>query len=463
MGLEKAILFPIETNARELDYRLALAVASLEPGQTVYLGNHTDIFNLGQRLNDALYVGKHLFNLNPSAVTERYERLHALGHRVICIQEEGAVFGGEARSWEEALKQKFDPGWMHGGDVLCVWGTAQEAIYREMAHDAELKILPAGHPRFNLCARRFDPLYEGECRSLADRFGPVILINTNYTMANAMQGWDWSFVRDPETRTDPKRRVKAASGFAAHLARIGETIKLATRLQQAFPDHRLILRPHPSEEIAIYEAFVPHIPGLSVVREGSLMAWLRHADAIIHTDCTTAIEASLCGRPLIRYLPNPDPETDCRLPAGLGWPCETPDEVVDALARIIHNKEIFQPSSTPEGAVACLRNFDPSFDSLDFHTNLIRKEAADRPETRWRAGIAPFRRRGWMEQIKRSVREPLGWERQPGRRTRHARAKFRGLDPSEINPKIRILEKIFSRRIQCRYFSSVLISLQTAP
>ena len=118
----KVLLFPVETIVRELDYRLVLAARLARQGVTLLLGNHTDIYELGRRMRGAVYVGKHILNLNPSSITERYEVMKACGHRVVFLHEEGAIFSGDRAAWERGLVRKFDPRWMRAEDTICAVG-----------------------------------------------------------------------------------------------------------------------------------------------------------------------------------------------------------------------------------------------------------------------------------------------------------------------------------------------------
>jgi hypothetical protein len=64
-----------------------------------------------------------------------------------------------------------------------------------------------------------------------------------------------------------------------------------------------VLRPHPSEDPGYYEAALAPFANVVVIREGSVLKWIRAADLVVHSNCTTGIEAILAGRPAVNFLP----------------------------------------------------------------------------------------------------------------------------------------------------------------
>ena len=47
---KKLLLFPVETLARELDFRLVLGALCAHEDNQIFIGNHTDIYELGKQL-----------------------------------------------------------------------------------------------------------------------------------------------------------------------------------------------------------------------------------------------------------------------------------------------------------------------------------------------------------------------------------------------------------------------------
>ena len=64
-----------------------------------------------------------------------------------------------------------------------------------------------------------------------------------------------------------------------------------------------MLRPHPTENIKAWEIFLENVPNVHVIRQDSITAWVKNSFAVMHNGCTTAIEATISGKPVITYSP----------------------------------------------------------------------------------------------------------------------------------------------------------------
>lgn len=460
----KVLLFPIETIVRELDYRLVLAARLARPGVNILLGNHTDIYQLGLRMRGAVYLGKHILNLNPSSITDRYDAMKKQGHRVVFLHEEGAIFHGDRAAWEKGLIRKFDPRWMRPEDTICAWGEAQAEVYRRLAPDRTGSIRTTGHPRFDLCKDRYRPVYAAEADSLRDEFGKFLLVNTNFTLSNSIQGWDWCIARDSIDASNSTARTRALDYFGYDLRRVTYYIQLISRLSDAFPGRQIVLRPHPSERVDIYERLLKHVPRVHIRKAGSLVAWLNAAEVLIHTDCTTALEAYAARLPIIHYRHEDDERFICADAAGFGAPCRTAEEVIAATHRVLSGRQgaSVEPQSFMQ-AQSVIHNLSPQSDGFSLLADATN-EALDAvgPQTQILGSLRSFELKGCRLRAKAWLRQrfPVLRKRTTPRNA-HSREKFPGLDAAVVRAKLDIIQKIEGCELLMNYISPVLVTLRT--
>jgi surface carbohydrate biosynthesis protein len=461
----KVLLFPVETIVRELDYRLVLAARLVRPGVTLLLGNHTDIYELGLKMRGAVYVGKHILNLNPNSVTDRYEAIKAQGHRVVFLHEEGAIFSGDRAAWERGLLRKFDPRWMRGEDTICAWGEAQADVYKRVAPQLAGSICTTGHPRFDLCKDRYRPLYAAESEALCREFGSFLLVNTNFTLSNSMQGWDWCMQRDSIDAADSAARTRAFDYFGYDLRRVTYYIQLMSRLSDAFPDRQIVLRPHPSERMDIYERLLKHVPRVHIRKSGSLVAWLHAAEVLIHTDCTTALEAYAARLPIVHYRQEDDARFLCADAAGFGAQCRGPEEVIEAVRQVLagrHDSTV-DPQALAE-TESVIHNLSPERDGFALLAGAVNEAlGAVGAQTEILGSLRPFEIKGYKLRAKAWLRQrfPILRKRTTSRNA-HSREKFPGLDAAVIRAKLDIIQKIEGRQLVLNYISPALVTLRTA-
>jgi surface carbohydrate biosynthesis protein len=412
-----------------------------------------------------VYVGKHILNLNPNSVTDRYEAMKAQGHRVVFLHEEGAIFNGDRAAWERGLIRKFDPRWMRSEDMICAWGEAQAEVYRNMAPELTGSIRITGHPRFDLCKDRYRPLYAAESDALRREFGKFLLVNTNFTLSNSMQGWDWCMQRDSIDAADRAARSRAFDYFGYDLRRVTYYIQLMSRLSDAFPDRQIVLRPHPSERMDIYEMLLKHVPRVHIRKSGSLVAWLHAAEVLIHTDCTTALEAYAARLPIIHYRQEDDERFLCADAAGFGTQCRTAAEVIAATRSVLdgaHDATV-EPQALAQ-TESVIHNLSPARDGFGLLADAANEALEEiGPTTEITSSLRVFETKGQKLRAKAWLRQrfPILRSRKTSRNA-HAREKFPGLDAEVIQAKLDIIQQIEGTRLTMNYISPALVTLRSA-
>jgi hypothetical protein len=78
-------------------------------------------------------------------------------------------------------------------------------------------------------------------------------------------------------------------------------------LVQRFPGRRIILRPHPSEVVENWWQWLADCPAVEVVREGAAVPWILAAHILVHTNCTTGVEAIALDKPSVCLVPADNP------------------------------------------------------------------------------------------------------------------------------------------------------------
>jgi hypothetical protein len=219
--------------------------------------------------------------------------------------------------------------------------------------------------------------YEPEADSIRQRFGEFILINTNFSMMN---GFLPSLnLRNPGAKPDTPTQVGTAArgltpdfaeGWAKHKKAIFEHFKwLIPLLGKAFPDHTIVIRPHPVENHDVWRQLAQPHNNVKVSYQGNVLAWLKAAKAVIHNGCTTGIEAFIVKVPAIAYRPVIAKAYDLDLPNSLSYECFNFEELGHTLERIL-SREVGPPDtvdrrqligyyiSALDGPLACDRIID---------------------------------------------------------------------------------------------------------
>jgi surface carbohydrate biosynthesis protein len=276
-----------------------------------------------------------LFKTLTAVDAKAMQAAHAAGHRIASIDEEipGLVARNEGLRWvAPAAVAACDVAFAVGDEHL-------EALLWKLPDERD-KYVVAGNPRWDLLRPEFARSHGPEVERIRSEHGRFILINTNLGFTNSGKGTTEQMVRKLERGGKfDRRKPEDAAFLAEHLrlerASLAGIKELLPKLAAAFPEHRIVVRPHPGEKAAPWQAIVAETPRALMVRQGSAVPWILAADLLIHTYCTTGVEAFALGRPAICFRPAESFVLDNYLSPQINFPAPTPDAAIERAAAII--------------------------------------------------------------------------------------------------------------------------------
>lgn len=341
------VLIPIETKAREYHAKLLLACTAAEAGFGVILGSMDRLtFNLPFLPRGILFLN------NIATINEKKApRCRKLGFRLAAWCEEGIAYRNRAAYRHErvsppvvrTLERFFAWGPYHAEDVRAACDPADQA-----------KVIESGSPRLDLLRPGMRELFRGEAQRIRARFGRILLVNTNFHRYNHYlgRGAYLDQLRERGKVPDAERE----RFFQAWIDYLGDMYRafadLLGRLSAAFPDHTIVLRPHPSEDHAAWRAEAADLPNVRVIHEGSALPWILASEVLIHNSCATGIEAAVMDVPVIAYRPIRSEAYDSYLPNAVSLEARSADELID-LAR----SRCANPGAASAGTREALRLF----------------------------------------------------------------------------------------------------------
>ncbi|MGF1525589.1 MAG: surface carbohydrate biosynthesis protein [Candidatus Competibacterales bacterium] len=302
------LIIPVEIKNREFDAKLLLALAAGRRGFRVVVGERYAVEHLAARLPQSLYLGKDI----TQPVAALYRRLRAYGHRVVALDEEALVYYTD----QVYRQRRFHADTCRQADLLFAWGLDNSELWRRMPDFPATPIATTGNPRFDLFREAFRPLYGPAVAELRQRFGDFWLINSNFGHVNSFRADN---VKMPDPDLVLKGEVAAPRSYDAGLARHRRALyqrfrDMVRHIAQTFPHRTLVLRPHPSEDVASWRQWLADCPNVHILYQGIVAPWLLASQLLIHNGCTTALEAHCLGIPALAYCPDRDSPFELKLP-----------------------------------------------------------------------------------------------------------------------------------------------------
>jgi surface carbohydrate biosynthesis protein len=381
----RTVLLPVEIKHRELDAMLLLGAVLAERGRRVILGNRLEINALRHRLPPAVFLGKTIQVLDEEA----YERWRRFGHGVVALDEEALVM------WSKPIyvRRRVHPPTVRHVAALLAWGRDNARTWEEALPDGRPPIHVTGNARFDLLRPELRSSEAPLAAELRRRYGRFILFNSNFGSVNAVVE-EVTRLPHPDqlarTGQEPPRHYDPDLARYRH-AVFDEFRTALPAVARRFPEHTLIVRPHPSERGATWQEALGDLPNAHVVYEHATLPWILGADLVLHHTCTTAVEAYLCDRPAISYRPRADDAFDPALTVALSEQVTSLPELLD---RIAARLEGAAPRLAPGAEAALARHYAAARGPLAAERIA---DALDTVEFPARFAAAPWlRRRRWQ-------------------------------------------------------------------
>jgi surface carbohydrate biosynthesis protein len=344
MSTEKRLLLiPVENQVRELDPKLLLACIAAQRGFSSVVGSRRELEFRIDSYPRSIYLSKSM--TGRSLIFFRLAR--KFDHQIVTWDEEALVHLPP----ETYFSRRLNPEAICLVSHLFAWGDDNVELWRQYPHLPDtMPIHSVGNPRTDMLRPEMHPFYEEEVQALRDTYGDFILINTNFNHVNAF-GPDMNLFQSTEKNLDETTKFgRAAKGMSREYAKglwnhkhavFKDFQALIPKLDKAFPEVNIVIRPHPTERHDVYNDIAKQCSRVHVTNQGNVVPWILATRAVLHNGCTTGVEAFVMGVPAISYRASKSEEYDngfYRLPNAVSHQCFNFEELQDMLNQILTGK-----------------------------------------------------------------------------------------------------------------------------
>ncbi len=332
-GLRRWLLLPVEAKCREFDAKVFLACMAAERGYSVLIG-HYDVIN---RWISCLPRGMLLEKNISVRYKSRLHKLRSQGYR-LCVNDEESL--GLFLNRDIWLRIRMNHEMVALVDHVFAWSEANADVIRDAYPDQANKVLGVGTPRVDLLRRELRGLFDQEVSQLRKRFGKYILLPSNFAEVINVRGDDYT--KEKMWRHGYIKNKEEEQGFIEHIkherANLDAFVAVLKRIREEFPQHALVVRPHPIDRHEFWHEAIRGIDNAHVVYEGSVTPWLLAADAIFHWGCSTGMEARLLECCSVAYHPHYDERMDNLPSTDIGPIVHNEDDLISFIRSAIANQ-----------------------------------------------------------------------------------------------------------------------------
>nr|WP_276512646.1 surface carbohydrate biosynthesis protein [Methylopila capsulata] len=320
----RQVIIPVIVSTRELDAKLLMALHAARAGIDSIIGSHTMI-------NLDLHLFKPGVYICPS-FTAGSAKISAiarqLGHATAAFDEAGLVWHDAESYCHRRISLKT----LANLDVVFAWGKEQGDILRSAGRDLPVRVVETGHPRIDLLRPEICAAKANDAAALKQELGDFILVTSSFGWIN-----DRRYKRSWPLSSDDLQKISDESQFTPeYVENSWKTFqafqRLLPELARRFPDRKIVLRPHPAEDVEVWRAAAAGLANVVIRNDLEIVTWLSAARHMIHSGSTTAIEAAFIGLDPIYYRPYPQAGLEFRQSSAASVIASSEDELVGLLS-----------------------------------------------------------------------------------------------------------------------------------
>ena len=294
----KFIIIPIEIFVREFESRLLLTLKLAKYGYKVIIGSTTQIRHYTYDLPKGIILEKCISIQKQT----RLKRLAKLGNKITVIDEEGL---GIDNFTEHYLNERVPQKTIAMTEKYFTWGKNETKFLRNKHPQFKHKIITTGNIRVDLWKERYGNYFEEVVARIKKKHGDYILISSSFSLEHIMGDEYLNHIDNifEDYGIGSKILNEANIGYYKEFNAFKNLI---ITLPKLIPETQFILRPHPSENPKHWNNLVQNSNNVQVIYEDSISPWIIASKAVIHSSCTSGIEAFLMRKPVISYIPKTD-------------------------------------------------------------------------------------------------------------------------------------------------------------
>ena len=303
--MEPIAYLTVEVKHRDLDARLLIASHLLKAGVSVVVGQQWAIFGNV----DTLPPGIVLFKTVNEIQAGNMPNCRQWGHLIAATDEEVLQCIDD-----KCFMLAFSPVAAANCDLFLAQSPAhRDAIDRQFPEMSD-KVVVAGNSRIDLLAPTGRASFAAEAEALRKTYGPYVLFNTNFGSINSIWN-DINRVINIAARAgafnpdDPASLAEFKALLQWEHKNFEELVPLIDWAVGNLTGHRIVIRPHPGERAAFWEERFAN-PRVTVIPRSSPHPWIMGSELVVHTGCTTGLEAELMDKPVINLMPSDHPTFD---------------------------------------------------------------------------------------------------------------------------------------------------------
>jgi surface carbohydrate biosynthesis protein len=345
--IKPRIYLPIETKRREFNARIFFASKAIQKNWSVVICSKQDLFSKYKLMQPGVIFLKSL----QESYHEIMEKLKKNKFTFVATNEEGLLF-----IHPNFILNKVNEKCLNDIDYFFCWGEVERSILIKKLKVDKSKLILSGNARIDILKEKNRNLLIDESIQIQKKYGKFILFTTKFGRANfiprfGIKSWLEGQFLNGNVNKDDKEYLNIVKKSVYHEENnLRLFLQFLEKFNYNFPDRKLIIRPHPSENHETYKLHTNKYKNIIVINDDkSTNSWILASDFLVHSNCTTSIEAHILNKSSINFLGSSDKDVEHTLPKIFSSNVYSVEELLDEIKKRDTNQEtIFFKSKNDE-------------------------------------------------------------------------------------------------------------------
>ncbi len=287
------LFLPLEVVKREYTGKMLLAVWMANCGMPVFIGHKSSVLKLASKAKDP---GILFYKSARIKSNDFMDDLRDRGFSIVAQDEEAGIIYDDFSYF-----YKVRPSLQLIQDLqnYYCWGSDDYSFLVDKSNCPEL-IKKTGSARTSLWGDYGRVFFEEDINRIRSNYGNYILMVSNFASGNYILSKNMA-EEHLSRYAGWKDRQKTRQIRSERDQRMINSFVVAAKEIVSNTGLKVIIRPHPSENVSSWEQKTKGIKGVVVRSDADITPWILASDCIIQNGCTSGIEAACSDVPTISF------------------------------------------------------------------------------------------------------------------------------------------------------------------
>jgi surface carbohydrate biosynthesis protein len=294
------VAIPIEIKSRELYPKLLISYYLLKfnPKIKILLTKSSILMDDKIKKKKLIYfeksLSKHKIKLHEKFLKKNF---------IVSLDEEGPFY-----HWSNILKNnRINLKIIKNKNFkfFFLWGENEKKYFKnEIFSTSKKKIIAVGHPKFDFVRKKNHSFFKKELSIIKKKYKNLIFVSSSFFSDSVMDERIYKIYLE-KTQKDKKSIENFSRELKHHNENYFNLIKLSIEIAKKFPNHNVVFRPHPRQDINKVKSRFNEIPkNLHIVFKFTSTPWIIASKFYVHCNCTTVHEAYFLKKHIYCCRPN---------------------------------------------------------------------------------------------------------------------------------------------------------------